>query len=206
MAYDFTSNWFDHAKDQWRLFLGNKRPKTILEIGSYEGASACYLIDGLGAHYPIHLSCLDTWEGGIDNAAAGHDMTAVEQRFLSNVEIACENAKHPVDLRVLKGRSDHILPRLLADGEAERFDLIYIDGSHQAPDVLFDAVVSLKLLKPGGTMIFDDYIWVDPHSEDRNILREPKVAIDAFVNIYAGQVAVMNRPVQQLFVRKLKGA
>lgn len=200
--YDFTNNWFDAAQDPWGGFLAKWQPKTILEIGSYEGASACYLVDKLAASHSIHLSCLDTWEGGIDNVAAGVDMPGVEARFQSNIKRAIAAADHPVDLRLLKGRSDVILPDLLAGGEAARFDLIYIDGSHQAPDVLFDAVVAFKLLAPAGAMIFDDYLWIDRHAPERNLLREPKIAIDAFLTIYADQLKVVNRPLAQIFVRK----
>jgi hypothetical protein len=33
------------------------------------------------------------------------------------------------------------------------------DGSHRARDVLEDAVLSWPLLKVGGIMLFDDYLW-----------------------------------------------
>lgn len=39
----------------------------------------------------------------------------------------------------------------------ERFDFIYVDGSHRSPDVIYDAILSFGLLKKGGIMIFDDY-------------------------------------------------
>ena len=42
----------------------------------------------------------------------------------------------------------------------ESFDIIYIDGSHAVNDVLEDAVLSFRLLKPEGILIFDDYRWV----------------------------------------------
>jgi predicted O-methyltransferase YrrM len=45
-----------------------------------------------------------------------------------------------------------------------------------------------KLLKQGGIMVFDDYLWGDP----RVPLRRPKMAIDAFMNIYAAEINVMN--------------
>lgn len=39
------------------------------------------------------------------------------------------------------------------------FDFYYVDGSHVAPDVMADAVLGWRLLKPGGIMVFDDYEW-----------------------------------------------
>ena len=38
-------------------------------------------------------------------------------------------------------------------------DFIYVDGSHQAHDVLCDAILSFKLLRVGGIVCFDDYLW-----------------------------------------------
>ncbi|MCZ6464828.1 MAG: class I SAM-dependent methyltransferase [Proteobacteria bacterium] len=45
------------------------------------------------------------------------------------------------------------------EGLLEAGDFIYIDGCHEAACVLLDAVLSWDLLKVGGTMIFDDYVW-----------------------------------------------
>jgi hypothetical protein len=36
-----------------------------VEIGSYEGASACYLIEKPATSKEIELHYADTWEGGI---------------------------------------------------------------------------------------------------------------------------------------------
>ena len=57
------------------------------------------------------------------------------------------------------------------------YDLVYIDGSHDAADVLTDAVLAWSLLKPGGILGFDDYGWhVFPEPEKR-----PGPAVDAFL-------------------------
>jgi len=46
--------------------------------------------------------------------------------------------------------------------EEPTFDFIYIDGDHTAEGVLQDAVLAWRLLKAGGIMAFDDYLWEDP--------------------------------------------
>jgi hypothetical protein len=43
-----------------------------------------------------------------------------------------------------------------AGPSAEYYDLIYIDGNHNASDALLDVVLSWRLLKTGGVMIVDD--------------------------------------------------
>ena len=60
--FEFTNNWFkDAAKFQWDRLIPNLKPSKILEIGSYEGASACYLIQKLGREKSIEIHCIDSW-------------------------------------------------------------------------------------------------------------------------------------------------
>ena len=58
------------------------------------------------------------------------------------------------------------------------------DGSHEAPDVLCDAVLAFRLLKNGGLLGFDDYLFMQGAIPERQLLECPKPAIDAFVNLY----------------------
>lgn len=41
------------------------------------------------------------------------------------------------------------------------YDIIYIDGDHHYDGVYRDAIVSMMKLKPGGILIFNDYIYFD---------------------------------------------
>ena len=75
-------------------------------------------------------------------------------------------------------------------------------GSHQAPDVLSDAVLSFSLLREGGVIAFDDYLWAEDMSYGRDPLRCPKPAIDAFINIYFRKVEVISAPLYQMYIRK----
>lgn len=76
-------------------------------------------------------------------------------------------------------------------------DAIYIDGSHEGQDVMANAVMSWRLLKVGGVLLFDDYEW--PGEGRRRVL--PKVAIDAFCTLVEpwGEVVMKN---YQLAIRK----
>jgi predicted O-methyltransferase YrrM len=87
----FTNNWFEvTAKQVWDSLIPQINPTTILEIGSFEGASACYLIANCASKSPIEIHCIDTWEGGIEHKGAGVNMSDVERRFLDNTRIACD--------------------------------------------------------------------------------------------------------------------
>jgi len=60
------------------------------------------------------------------------------------------------------------------------FDCAYIDGSHIAQCVLEDSVGVWPLVKPGGTVIWDDYSWRG-HKE----LVPARIVIDTFLEIYS---------------------
>lgn len=204
LNYEYTNDWFQtRAQKIWDALLPKINPARILEIGSYEGASACYLIEKIAAKKEIELHCIDTWEGGIEHREGMIDMSAVENRFHQNTALAIKKAPCQVDLIIHKGPSDIELSRLLATGRQGYFDFIYIDGSHQAPDVLCDAVLAYKLLKKNGYMVFDDYVWREKISAGFDLLRCPKPAIDAFTNIYFQKIRLISAPLYQLYLQKI---
>lgn len=203
-GYVFTTRWFElNAKKLWDRLIPQVDPRKILEIGSFEGASACYMIDKLGPKHPLELHCVDSWEGSIEHQNRALDMSATEQRFRDNTSLAIAASPNPVDLVVHKAHSDRALAKLLTEGKAGYFDFVYVDGSHQAPDVLYDAVVGFKLLRIGGTMAFDDYLWSDPQAKPKDPIRMPKPAIDAFVNLNIRKLQQLNAPSIQLYIQKV---
>lgn len=198
--YEFTKDWFSASTPIWQKILESLAPQKLLEVGSFEGRSACYLIDHLAPRHAIELHCVDTFEGGVEHSVL--DMSAVEVRFRANVQKAAGRARHAPNVVVHKQASDMALATLLAGGARDSFDLIYIDGSHQARDVLADAVLGFRLLRKGGVMIFDDYHWSENLAGGPDLLRMPKPAIDAFVNLNMRQLEVLRAPLYQLYIRK----
>lgn len=202
--YDYTNTWFEcTAKGVWDTLIPQINPTRILEIGSYEGASSCYLIERLAIANDIELHCVDTWEGGLEHKEGQEDMSAVEERFHHNTNIAISNVNNKVQLVIHKGFSDIILAKMIADGKQGYFDFIYIDGSHQAPDVLCDALLSFRLLKNNGIIAFDDYLWHEQLPYGVDPIRCPKTAIDAFTNIYCRKINIINAPLCQLYIQKI---
>ena len=207
MTYKFTNNWFEStAKSVWDSLIPQVNPNRILEIGSYEGASTCYLIEKLAVSKKIELHCIDTWEGGIENKKGGSaevNMSDVENRFHQNTKIAIRKVENSAQLTIHKGMSEFELSKLLVEGKSGYFDFIYIDGSHQAPDVLSDAVLSFRLLKNNGVMAFDDYLWQEQLPYGTDPIRCPKIAIDAFTNIYCRKIRLISAPLYQLYIQKI---
>lgn len=201
--YEFTQDWFSGYLPIWKELLAQIKPSKFLEIGCFEGRSTCFLIETAGGVRDLELHCVDTWEGGAEHQNLNLDMPAVEQRFRKNTSRAAASVNHKVNLSVHKKRSDLALVELIASGHASSFDLIYVDGSHQAPDVLMDAVLSFRLLRRGGLLIFDDYLLsMDPPGE-QDFFNMAKPAIDSFVNIYQRKLRVLSAQLYQLYVQKM---
>ena len=224
--YQFTKDWFHWAPEVWQQLIPllPEKPgdRSFLEIGSFEGRSTVWMLENMMAPGDW-VDCVDTWRGGEEHAA--EDMAAVEARFLRNIDLALGGADveerdsesrfpYPVHTRYAspaptesqrkrvyryKCTSTQYLGSKIGgcyDNE-NLFDFIYIDGSHIAKDVLTDACMAWPLLKPKGLMVFDDYMWGNP----RDALHRPKIAIDAFTNIFAEEAEIIHVG-YQLVVRK----
>jgi predicted O-methyltransferase YrrM len=68
------------------------------------------------------------------------------------------------------------------------FDFAYIDGSHEAKDIISDWVGVLAVMRPNGLVCFDDYLW-----EDTNAKIYPKDAIDLILDWWSDQIVVLER-------------
>ncbi|ORA33347.1 hypothetical protein BST20_22530 [Mycobacterium branderi] len=165
-------------------------PLRILEIGSWEGRSSLFLLTYFTQG---HLTAVDTW-AGIDYYLynATPDARDLEARFDGNL------APCAARLTKRKGSSLHVLPQLL--DEQQEFDLIYVDGSHFADDVLMDGITAWRLLKQGGIMIFDDFLWPCYPRARAN----PWWAIDQFLTYHPGEYKVLAAYDQIILQRKTK--
>lgn len=187
--YIFQIDWFSPFISSWEKFLSPFKEKSnlnFLEIGSFEGKSTIWLLENILTHPTDRLTCIDTFMGSAEHSEKDYqvNISLIEEHFLHNIEVS--GAKEKVT--ILKGFSREILPKLIH----KSFDFIYIDGSHKASDVLEDTILSFLLLKKNGVLIFDDYKWIDVE----NILERPKLAIDAFLQIYEGQYQLLFKDYQ----------
>jgi predicted O-methyltransferase YrrM len=188
---DFTSSWFmsriPHLKPILSELDTGQAP-SILEVGSYEGLSACFFLwrfPGSG------ITCIDTFEGSVENVAYSQAELELERRFDRNIAMIGE-------ARVRKIRGDSRKALLDLQEESQRFDLVYVDGSHFALDVLVDAALSWPLIRPAGLMLFDDYQW---RALGNDPLSRPGPAIDAFLRLIDDHSSVVFRN-SQLALRK----
>jgi len=99
---------------------------------------------------------------------------------------------------VIKGRSQVELRYLPLNS----FDIVYIDGSHKAKNVLADAILSWELLKTGGIMIFDDYKWKGWEGHKLTAELRPEIAIDSFISIFKNDIEIIHKD-YQVILKKL---
>ena len=122
----------------------------ILEIGTYEGGCAIYFLKYLKKS---SLQVVDTWSGEFSKGTLDKNINfnTVENNFDYNTV----NFKSRI--KKYKGSSQDFFNQRKKDDE--NFDLIFVDGSHHYNDVINDANESWLVLKKGGIMIFDDFLW-----------------------------------------------
>jgi predicted O-methyltransferase YrrM len=191
--YKFTKDWFSWAPPVWQHLIPMlPERKNFLEIGAFEGRATTWIIENM-MEDGGEIVCIDTWKGGEEHVNG--EMSGAKYRFNDNVNLVRE--KHPNrNVTSCTGTSTDWLAALIQ--EKQRFDFIYIDGSHIAKDVLTDACMAWPLLKKDGILVFDDYLWGDMARPNH----VPKPAIDAFVNIFIEELKVIHMG-YQFVVRKM---
>ena len=173
----FTQDWFSWNVPYWehhaRVNQTGDDIREVLEVGSFEGLSSCYILQ---AFPHARLTCVDTWAGSDEHGGADR-MGKAEANFDANTRpFAGRITKWKETSRSFFGRTP----------AAATYDLVYVDGSHRCEDVLFDGLCAYDLLKVGGTLIFDDYLW-DFYPD---IARNPANAINHFVKVMSPRMEV----------------
>lgn len=159
------------------------RPTTYLEIGVMEGKSAVLMLDNILTHPESRLRAVDPWDS----------MPKVEATARRNLE------GYGVRVHVHKGTMRSALKeKAWREGEV---DIAYHDGGKAAADVLEASVLIWPLLKDGGILIWDDYLWKAEECGNKTVSINPSVGIDAFLKCIDGRYSVLFSN-WQLAVRK----
>ena len=182
----------DNFKKWLAPFIG--QPVAAVEVGSWEGVSALWLMDNILTNPESVLHCVDSWEGEECQKINGLDCARAERNFRENTAPYRAGCRATCQIAIWKGRSESMLPDL-----QRGISFAYIDGSHISADVLMDIMLVWRLLHPGGVLILDDYLWPAPQLTE---LHRPKLAIDAFLNIYQERLTILDRG-YQVAVRKM---
>lgn len=179
----FTRDWVSSKTDTWSRLLNHLKGQPdllITEIGVYEGRATIWFLENILTHETSLI-------------------TSIDPRPQSVFEANIRHFRHKV--RLIKQPSQIALRDTFFLQTSS--DIIYIDGDHSAASVLEDAVLSFRNLKKNGILIFDDYLWKSRDaSKKRSELHRPRIAIDAFLEIYADKCVILHKGYQAI-IQKL---
>lgn len=141
---EYTNEWFDvHIRywatlDEWawaqRADHGGLR---WLEIGTYEGRSAMWLMSNLVEPADVGLTVVDPW-------GPGPEWQPIYERAMRNLNDAKVCIKRKTSLEFWA-----------SDGNDQ--DFVYVDGSHKAAIVAEDVRCAWRRLRKGGIVLVDDF-------------------------------------------------
>ena len=177
-------NFFADNIAPWNQLVSNlienknpNDPRVAIEIGSLYGGCSVWMLETFISRPQDFLHCVDI----------------NESEYLKNNLLPYKNVKLHL------GLSGNVLTELWHTHQKPTADLVYVDGSHIAKHVIEDAVLSWKLLKTGGVLVFDDYGW----GSNGTIDDQPKTGIDAFLHGYQGHYELLGKG-WQVYLQKIK--
>lgn len=148
--FKFTNFWFHHdIKNNLGNFLDSSNKIDILEIGCYEGLSTCFFLENFCLHPKSTITCVDPFNIN-DRTTPLTDNT--KTNFYHNISL-CDNREK---VKVYETYSNNFFTE-----NKKEYDFIYIDGSHELNDIIYDMNESDKCLRMGGIMWLDDYLGGD---------------------------------------------
>src|SRR5690606_31484893 len=131
--------------------------RRCIEVGTFTGYSA------------LCVAFAPPAEGRILACDLNPETTGVARRYWAQA-----GAAEKIDLRLAPAAET--LRALLQDGEAGRFDFMFIDADKAGYDTYYE--LGLELLRPGGLMAIDNVLW-DGAVIDRDDVSEDTQAIRA---------------------------
>jgi hypothetical protein len=162
-----------------------KEQNLVLEVGVYTGTSLIEIIRKIPNSYGLGI---DRWENyNEDNIdiLQNIEKNNIEKVFYRNIKVAGLEAR----IKALKGCSRDVLLELIY-GKVQ-YDFIYVDGCHKCLDVYLDLFLSWQLLRKGGVMAIDDYLFNVDKIEERPY-EYPYQAVNKFLKDNEGRYRLID--------------
>ena len=185
----FTQDWSTFFEQSLKSLFPTPiyNTMTCLEIGSFEGRGTLMMIDKLCKHPNSKVYCVDPWN---DAYVAGSEVFKEwDDKFIGQFERFKHNTKDYNDKIIsLRGCSNEMISQI----PDASIDFAFIDGDRpDRPDrpahqVYLDGKLTLRCMKPGGIIIFDDYLW-------KCGTEVTAIGVDKFVEEFSGQVEVIQK-------------
>ena len=169
----------------WDLILNKYFEEfSYLEIGSWEGSSALYILNN---YRTKKVYCVDVWDKDKE----------YEELYKKNFKNFLHNMEEFKDrYSFFKERSDDFFKK-----NEEYFDLIYIDGTHESFQVDKDINNAWKFLNLNGIIICDDFFYGNLYSGLNEDV--PANSINKFIKKQQNKLKVLCVNNSQVFLRKI---
>ena len=193
--YNWTNDLPENTRQNYLNVINyfNKKQLTnpkILEIGTYTGVSVINLLKFINNS---NATVIDKWSSYNEcKVTENIEENKVEQTFYKNIK----KKKMENKVNVLKGDSFEMLIKLLKKNE--KFDFIYVDGSHKCLDCYCDLLLSWELLNIGGILVIDDVLY----NKEIGILESPYEGVVHFLRKYENKYKILNNE-YRLFLEKM---
>jgi len=144
----FTHMTFDEKKE---LFgLAKEINSVVVEIGSYLGASSCFIAQGIKRSGSCSkLYCIDTWK----NDAMSEGARDTYDEIMKNTE------KYKDIIVPIRESSDNAAAVL--QKQIKKIDMLFIDADHNYDGCKRDWDLYSPFLRSGSVVIFHDYGWAE---------------------------------------------
>ena len=196
-------NWTNDLPKNSKIIFDNilsqisDRTYHIMEVGTYAGTSLIHILQRLPNATAI---AVDRWKN-YDEVHKNHLVSSLKMIEENNIEsifdrnISISKMNHRVEKR--KGDSVDVLLDLFK--ERQRFDFIYVDGSHRCVDVFVDCILSWKLLNINGVLAIDDYTY----NLESDKMETPYYGVNEFLQKYKYEYKILDKG-YRLFLEKIR--
>ncbi len=180
-----TTDYFSINAFYWNKILKKNFKKfSYLEIGSWEGNSALYILKN---HSTSNVVCVDLW----DKAEKFKDLN---KKNFSNFIENLKNFKDRYSYHKMKSDDFFKINNTF-------FDVIYVDGWHGTTQVSNDILNSWNFLNKHGILICDDYFYGDIYNNSESDIPAP--AINKFIKKNQKRLKIVCVNNTQIFIQKI---
>jgi predicted O-methyltransferase YrrM len=189
--YKYTQSWFSNSEMSKILFnvLDKTKKYNILEIGCFEGLSACFFSDNLLEHNESTLDCVDPFY--ISGSVSGITSKYITDETINIFKYNINSSNNSNKITFHNETSDTFFQK-----NTKTFNFIYVDGCHEQDYINRDIRNSFNALEIGGILWMDDYGGGNPPN---NLCKTP---IDKFVDEIKDKIEIIHKNYQFAFIKR----
>jgi len=137
--------WFHHG-DQILTLLKARKPKVVVELGTWRGASAIAMARTVRP-WGGHIYCVDTWMGDVNGGIAPGYPAMLSECAYNLIAAGVSGTVRLIPALTLEA----------ARWWTEPIDVLLVDADHTYASVMADLEAWAPHVKPDGVMCGDDY-------------------------------------------------